>query len=74
MGGTCWSESHYRQRAQRLQRRKRSAFGYDEDIRKGARRAKVHVDMDPSKLRHGVREARDSETHPNSTPIAVMFT
>ena len=73
MGGTRWSDNHYHDRARIRRRKKRSAFGYDEDIRQGKRPACVHPKMDPSKFRNGVREARDSEAHPNSTPIAVLF-
>jgi len=73
MGGTCWSDKHYHDRARELKRIKRSAFGYDEDIRRGRQSAGVHPKMDPKKFQNGIREARDSEAHPNSTPIVVMF-
>ena len=73
MGGTCWSDGHYRDRAAELRRTHRSPFGHDEDIRTGVQAAGVHPKMDPSLFTNGVREARDSDAHPNSTPIAVMF-
>lgn len=73
MGGTIWSDTHYEARARELTRRKRSAFGYDEDIRQGRQTAGVHPLMDPVKIKDGVRESRDSEANPESTPIVVMF-
>lgn len=73
MGATNWSDAHYNNRAQQLRRHKRSAFGYDEDIRQGRRQAAVHGDMDPFQLKGGVRESRDSQENPHSTSIAVLF-
>jgi len=64
MGGTCWSDAHYRSRAEHLRTRGRSAFGYDEDIRAGSVAAGVHEKMDPARLKGGRRESRDSDKHP----------
>ncbi|MCA9070767.1 MAG: hypothetical protein KDA84_17675 [Planctomycetaceae bacterium] len=73
MGGTRWSDDHYRDRAARLHKAKRSAFEYDEDIRERRVKAGVHELMDPAKMKNGIRESRDSEAHPNSNAVAVMF-
>ena len=60
MGGTRWSDAHYRSRAAHLRARGRSAFGYDEDIRAGSVAAGVHKKMDPAALKGGRRESRAS--------------
>ena len=73
MGTTAWSDAHYRSRAAHLRATGRSAFGYDADIRDGRQSAGVHLDMDPAKLKHGSRESRDSEAHPTSNAVAVLF-
>ena len=73
MGTTAWSDAHYRSRAARLRAKGRSAFGYDEDIRQQKVAAGVHQMMDPAKLKGGLRESRDSETHPDSRSVAVLF-
>jgi hypothetical protein len=73
MGGTRWSDEHYRHRAASLRKARRSAFEYDEDIRQRRAKAGVHALMDPAKMKNGLREARDSEAHPNSNAVAVLF-
>lgn len=45
-------------------------FGYDDDYRKGKVHT-VHADLDPKGVTF--RESRDSDEHPNSLPIVVMF-
>lgn len=45
-------------------------FGYDDDYRKGKVNA-IHADLDPKGV--ALRESRDSDEHPNSVPIVVMF-
>lgn len=73
MGGTRWSDEHYRARAASLKKAKRSAFGHDEDIREQRIKAGIHDLMNPALMKNGVREARDSEAHPISNPVAVLF-
>lgn len=73
MGGTLWSDEHYRSRAKHRRATGRSAFEYDSDIRAQKVKASVHADMDPSKIRNGIREARDSDKHPQSNAVAVLF-
>ncbi len=73
MGGTRWSDEHYRSCAKHRRATGRSAFGYDEDIRAHKVHAGVHTEMDPAKLKNGLRESRDSDKHPNSNAVAVLF-
>jgi hypothetical protein len=72
MGGTYWSDDHYRERASFLRSRGKSAFEYhDLVMRRPARNRRVHDKMNP----YGVtcRESRDSESHPESRAVAVLF-
>jgi hypothetical protein len=73
MGGTAWSDAHYQSRAAHLRVSGRSAFGYDEDIRAGRAALGVHQQMDPRHLKNGCRVSRDSDAHPDSTAVAVLF-
>jgi hypothetical protein len=73
MGTTLWSDNHYRRRAAHLAATGRSAFGYDDDIRAQRAAAEVNPLMDPSRLSNGQRESRDSQAHPCSNAVAVLF-
>jgi hypothetical protein len=64
MGSGYWSADVY-ETAERL-RNGKSAFAYSDS---GAR--SVHPDLDPFDV--GKRESRDSDEHPNSLAIAVLF-
>jgi hypothetical protein len=71
MGSTRWSDSDFREREQVRAREGKDAFEYDRDIRRGRAARRVHPKMNP----HGVqvRESRDSEAHPTSHAVAVLF-
>jgi hypothetical protein len=71
MGSTRWSDDHYKDRAKLRAEAGRDAFEHDDDIRKGKAARRVHDKMNP----HGVqiRESRDSEAHPESHAVAVLF-
>lgn len=73
MGTTCWSDTHYEERGAYRRAKGLSAFGFDADIRAGRESAGVHPMMDPKQLSQGFRESRDSEAHPNSNAVAVLF-
>jgi hypothetical protein len=73
MGGTFWSDAHYHHRAAHLAALGKTAFGFDDDIRQRRRAAGVHPLMDPAKLKGGSRESRDSNAHPASHAVAVLF-
>ena len=51
MGGTRWSDEHYRARAEGLRKAKRSAFGHDEDIRERRIKAGIHDLMNPALMK-----------------------
>ncbi len=73
MGTTCWSDDHYRNRAAHRRATGQTAFGYDDDIRAQRVAAEVNSLMDPAKLSNGRRESRDSDAHPSSNAVAVLF-
>jgi hypothetical protein len=73
MGNTRWSDAHYEARAAIRRATGRSAFEHDADIRAQKVRAGVHPKMNPAMLANGLRESRDSELHPESHAVAVMF-
>src|SRR6185369_17017284 len=65
MGSTRWSDEHHEDRARVRKAAGRDAFEHDEDVRR------VHQKMNP--LGVAVRESRDSDTHPTSHAVAVLF-
>jgi hypothetical protein len=82
MGGGSWSSSTYNANTSA----KRAAgyatsFSHHEDIESGKVVAQVHESLDPGRVAGDespnagkiIREAFDSEDHPNSVPIAVIF-
>lgn len=76
MGSGAWSSGIYTAAAAAKAAAGKSTFDYDYDIKRGYTATKVHESLDPSKLNtvgRKVREAFDSDEHPNSTPIAVFF-
>jgi hypothetical protein len=66
MGSGRWSTDVYTAAANYRAASGKSAFAYNDS---GAR--KVHRALDPKGVGH--RESRDSDEHPQSTPIAVLF-
>lgn len=76
MGGGSWNSGVYAATAAAKAAAGKATFDYDYDIHRGYVAAEVHESLDPSKLNtagKNVREAFDSDEHPNSTPIAVFF-
>jgi len=72
MGGTYWSDDHYRQRASFLRRAGKGAFEYhDLNMRLPERERRVHEAMNPYGI--SFRESRDSDAHPESRAVAVLF-
>src|SRR6516225_7652083 len=71
MGTTRWSDDHYRDRAKLRARTGKDAFEYDDAIRKGEVECAVHQKMNPLGVK--VRESRDSDSHPQSHAVAVLF-
>src|SRR5437588_7936934 len=71
MGSTRWSDDHYRDRARLRAAAGKDAFEYDDAIRRGRAARKVHDKMNPRGVK--VRESRDSEAHPESHAVGVLF-
>ncbi|MEZ4675510.1 MAG: hypothetical protein R2932_14860 [Caldilineaceae bacterium] len=69
MGYSYWSDSAYQQRQSRRRQSKQSAFTYDKQVRDSGN-VRVHPQMDPYCAN---RESRDSDQHPDSVSIAVIF-
>jgi hypothetical protein len=69
MGGGHWSNDFYEERARQRAATNTPAFKHDADVRSGKVSTALHADLDPSKLKNGVRESRDSAEHPNSVPV-----
>lgn len=70
MGGSNWNDDHYSARVATRARTGEAAFKHDAAIRSGRAEMKVHPEMDPSGV---TRESRDSEAHPESVAIGVIF-
>jgi hypothetical protein len=71
MGTTRWSDDHYHDRARLRRRTGKDAFEHDHAVRTGAADRAVHPKMDPRGV--SVRESRDSDAHPQSHAVAVLF-
>src|SRR5260370_27630915 len=71
MGTTRWSDDHYCDRARLRAHTGKDAFEHDHAIRNGVVDRAVHPKMNPRGVR--VRESRDSDTHPESHAVVVLF-
>jgi hypothetical protein len=71
MGTSRWSDDEYRDRARARARSGKDAFEHHDDIRKGRAARETHQKMNP--LGVHLRESRDSDTHPESHAVAVLF-
>ena len=69
MGFSNWSEAAYQARQTYRQQTKQSAFTYDQQVRTSGVK-QVHKQMNPY---GAIRESRDSQEHPTSVAIAVIF-
>lgn len=71
MGGSSWSDNFYTDRAAAKRSTGTPTFAYDAKVKAGPVSAqKVHERLDPKGV---TRESRDSDAHPESLAIAVMF-
>jgi len=69
MGNSHWSDAAYQARQHHRHAANQTAFTYDQQVRASGI-ARVHDQMNP----HGVtRESRDSDQHPQSLAIGVIF-
>ena len=72
MGGSRWSDEFYRAREADRAATGASAFAYTDSLRSVPHdRRKTHAKLDPLKVK--LRESRDSDAHPTSKAVAVMF-
>jgi len=71
MGSSRWSDDEYQERASVRKKSGKDAFEHNEDIRAGRAQSGVHQKMNPRGVI--VRESRDSEAHPDSHAVAVLF-
>ena len=72
MGGTRWSDDHYKDRATLRAATGKPTFAYDDAMRSTPSHArKTHDNLNPFGVKF--RESRDSDAHPISLAIAVMF-
>jgi hypothetical protein len=71
MGGTRWSDDHYHDRAKMRAETGKDAFEHDDAIRQGVAARQVHQKMNPWGVQ--IRESRDSEAHPESHAVGVLF-
>src|ERR1700720_42367 len=71
MGSTRWSDDHYHDRAKLRAETGKDAFEYDDAIKSGEADARVHDKMNPRDVT--VRESRDSDAHPRSHAVGVLF-
>lgn len=71
MGGSSWSDDFYTARTTTRAKKGVDAFTYSRTVTsKPIAEQKVHEKMDPKGV---IRESRDSDAHPESNAIAVMF-
>lgn len=69
MGNSNWSDAAYQARQHHRRATRQSAFTYDDEVRRSGV-VKVHPLMDPFGK---IRESRDSQAHPESVAIGVLF-
>lgn len=69
MGYSNWSDAAYQSRQSYRQQTQQTAFTYDQQVR-ATGVVQVHAQMNPLGK---MRESRDSDQHPDSVAIAVLF-
>jgi hypothetical protein len=69
MGGSSWSNDVYTDRQNVRAQNNIPTFQHDDDVRTGKAQIALHPALDPTTMKKGVREARDSMEHPNSVPV-----
>jgi len=72
MGGGSWDSGAYRSAAKSRAMSGTPDFEYDSRVKSGAASG-VHESLDPKKMVNNMRESRDSDEHPESLPIAIIF-
>ncbi len=72
MGSGAWDSNVYRTAATTRATTGVDDFDYDRKVKSGLVSG-IHASLDPKLMNGGVRESRDSDEHPESLPIAVIF-
>ncbi len=70
MGGTNWSTDAYKEAALLRKKSGKSDFAYS-DAARSRGKWEIHPTLDPKGVKF--RESRDSDAHPRSTAISVLF-
>ncbi len=70
MGGTNWSTDAFKEAALLRKQSGKSDFAYS-DAARSRRKWEIHPTLDPQGVKF--RESRDSDAHPHSTAISVLF-
>lgn len=70
MGGSSWNDKFYSDRVETRALHNIPTFEHDDAVKKGVVEPKVHDSLNPFGV---TRESRDSDAHPQSTAIGVMF-
>lgn len=70
MGGSTYTDDLYRARDADRKMRGVPTFHYDHDVKTGKAAKAAHTNLDPKGV---VRESRDSDAHPESTAIGIVF-
>lgn len=76
MGGTRYDDSVYTARVSSAAAAGTDLFTHDADIRSGVAEMKVHEKLDPARKNAAgkvIRESFDSDVHPDSRAVAVIF-
>lgn len=71
MGGSSYSDDHYRARQATRAATNTPAFKHDDDVRSGKVSNALHDKLNVKGVK--VRESRDSAAHPNSRAVAVLL-
>lgn len=72
MGSGSWSSGDYVKSAKTRKVTGVADFGYHDDVMSGKKQG-IHETLDPRKMVDGIRESRDSDEHPESLPIIIIF-
>ncbi len=70
MGGSSWNDDFYTDRTVDRVKRGVDTFDYSRSVTTGKVKAEVHDNLN---IRGKIRESRDSDAHPESTAIGIMF-
>lgn len=71
MGGGSWSDAAYSSRMEATRASGKDKFEYSSKVASGVVAKAAHESLDPKKLKDGIRECRDSDSHPNSKPVFI---